>query len=291
MWLSEWWQCDSSDNGLPIQATRTARARQGFPTFFEGAALEWTFWHRFFKRCQVSQVTRLLESMQSGESQAAAELLPLVYDELRGIAAHKMLQEQPGHTLQPTALVHEAWMRMMGDGNEHFANRAHFFAVAAEAMRRILVESARSKLRLKRGSGAKREELDDAHLIQSAPSEEVLAIHEALDLLAAEDAQCADLVKLRYFVGMTMDEAASALNLSQRSAGPGYVGRSVKGEFKAALPVYQYHPKAAQARCAIPFGCCEQPAHCRLERSLSNQTSSPVRSMSVIPGGSQHPIV
>ncbi|MEZ5325991.1 MAG: ECF-type sigma factor [Verrucomicrobiales bacterium] len=166
----------------------------------------------------MSQVTRLLESMQSGESQAAEELLPLVYSELRGIAAHKMLQEQPGHTLQPTALVHEAWMRMMGDGNDQFANRAHFFAVAAEAMRRILVESARRKLRLKRGSGAKREELNDVHLIQSAPSEEVLAIHEALDLLGAEDAQCADLVKLRYFVGMTMEEAASALDLSQRSA-------------------------------------------------------------------------
>lgn len=156
--------------------------------------------------------------MKSGESQAAAELLPLVYEELRGIAAHKMQQEQPGHTLQPTALVHEAWMRMIGDGNEQFANRAHFFAIAAEAMRRILVESARRKLRLKRGAGAKREELEDAHLVQTAPSEEMLAIHEALDLLAEDDPQCADLVKLRYFVGMTMEEAASALELSQRSA-------------------------------------------------------------------------
>jgi RNA polymerase sigma factor (TIGR02999 family) len=144
--------------------------------------------------------------------------LPLVYDELRGIAAHKMLQEQAGHTLQPTALVHEAWMRMVGDGSGPFANRAHFFAIAAEAMRRILVESARRKLCVKRGGGAKREKLEDAHLIQTAPSEQVLAIHEALDLLADEDQQCADLVKLRYFVGMDMEEAASALELSQRSA-------------------------------------------------------------------------
>jgi RNA polymerase sigma factor (TIGR02999 family) len=166
----------------------------------------------------VSQVTRLLEAMQRGEAQAASELLPLVYDELRGIAAHKMKQEREGHTLQPTELVHEAWMRMTGDGNEHFANRAHFFAIAAEAMRRILVESARRRLRLKRGGGAEHEELDESHLVQNAPSEEVLAIHEALDLLAAEDPQCADLVKLRYFVGMTMEEAAVALSLPQRSA-------------------------------------------------------------------------
>ncbi len=156
--------------------------------------------------------------MQDGEAQAAEELLPLVYDELRGIAGHKMQQEHMGHTLQPTALVHEAWLRMIGDGNEHFANRAHFFAIAAEAMRRILVESARRKLTIKRGSGAKREELQEGHLIESAPSEEVLAIHEALEVLAIEDPQCADLVKLRYFVGMTMEEAATVLQLSQRSA-------------------------------------------------------------------------
>ena len=155
--------------------------------------------------------------MHSGEAQAAAELLPLVYDELRGIAAHKLAAEKPGHTLQPTALVHEAWMRMIGDGNEEFANRAHFFAVSAEAMRRILVESARRKLRLKRGAGAQREELLESHLVQTASSDELLAIHEALDLLAEEDAQCANLVKLRYFVGMTMEQAADALDLSLRS--------------------------------------------------------------------------
>ncbi|MBI4323827.1 MAG: sigma-70 family RNA polymerase sigma factor [Chloroflexi bacterium] len=166
----------------------------------------------------VSDVTRMLEALQRGEAQAAAELLPLVYDELRRIAACKMAQESPGHTLQPTALVHEAWLRMIGDGNEHFEGRAHFFAVAAEAMRRILVESARRKRSLKRGAAAQREELNESHLVQTAPSDEMLAVDEALDLLAAEDPTSADLVKLRYFVGMTMEEAATALGLPLRTA-------------------------------------------------------------------------
>lgn len=165
----------------------------------------------------MSDVTRILEAMQRGESQAGEELLPLVYDELRRIAAFKMAQESPGHTLQATALVHEAWLRMMGGGNEAFDGRAHFFAVAAEAMRRILVESARRKRSLKRGAAARREELVESHLVQNAPSEEMLAVDEALDRLAAEDVTAADLVKLRYFVGMTMEEAATALGLSLRS--------------------------------------------------------------------------
>lgn len=156
--------------------------------------------------------------MHRGESQAAEELLPRVYDELRRIAAHKMAREPAGHTLQPTALVHEAWLRMIGDGNEEFAGRAHFFGVAAEAMRRILVESARRRRSLKRGGGAQREELDESHLVLAAPSEELLAIDEALDLLAAKDPQAANVVKLRYFVGMTMEEAAGALGLSLRTA-------------------------------------------------------------------------
>jgi RNA polymerase sigma factor (TIGR02999 family) len=166
----------------------------------------------------VSDVTRILEAVQRGEPHAAEELLPLVYDELRRIAAYKMAQESPGHTLQPTALVNEAWLRMIGDGNEQFEGRAHFFAVAAEAMRRILVESARRKRSLKRGANAQREELNEAHLVQNVPSDEMLAIDEALDLLAAEDAVCANLVKLRYFVGMTMEEAATALGLPLRTA-------------------------------------------------------------------------
>jgi RNA polymerase sigma factor (TIGR02999 family) len=166
----------------------------------------------------VSDVTRILEAMQQGKAQAAEELLPLVYDELRRIAAYKMAQESPGHTLQPTALVHEAWLRMIGDGNENFAGRGHFFSVAAEAMRRILVESARRKRSLKRGAGAEREELHESHVVTTAPSEQVLAVDEALDLLAAEDPTSADLVKLRYFVGMTMEEAATALGLPLRTA-------------------------------------------------------------------------
>jgi RNA polymerase sigma factor (TIGR02999 family) len=166
----------------------------------------------------VSDLTRILEAMQRGQPQAAEELLPLVYDELRRIAAFKMARESPGHTLQPTALVHEAWLRMIGDGNEQFASRAHFFSVAAEAMRRILVESARRKHSLKRGAGAQAKPLDESNLVQNAPSDEILAIHEAVDLLAAEDPTSADLVKLRYFVGMTMDEAAAALGLPLRTA-------------------------------------------------------------------------
>ena len=166
----------------------------------------------------VSDVTRILEAVQRGEPQAAEALLPMVYDELRRIAAFKMAQESLGHTLQPTALVHEAWLRMIGDGNEHFDGRAHFFAVAAEAMRRILIESARRKHSLKRGAGAQHEPFDELNLVQNAPSDEMLAIHEALDLLAAQDPTSADLVKLRYFVGMTIEETAEALGISTPTA-------------------------------------------------------------------------
>ena len=196
---------------------------RALPTHFRGnrfvmAVGHWTPARDWGMLRTVSDVTRMLEAMQRGEAQAAEELLPLVYDELRRIAAYKMAQESPGHTLQPTALVHEAWLRMMGDGNEQFAGRAHFFAVAAEAMRRILVESARRKRSLKRGAAAQREEFDESNLVQTAPSEEMLAVNEALDLLAAEDPTSADLVKLRYFVGMTMEQAATALGLSLRTA-------------------------------------------------------------------------
>lgn len=167
----------------------------------------------------MSDVTQMLQAVQRGDAEAAAELLPLVYEELRRIAAWKMAQEQPGHTLQPTALVHEAWLRMVGDGNPEFAGRAHFFAAAAEAMRRILVDAARRKRSLKRGGSVERTDLHESLLIQNAPSEEMLAVNEALDLLAAENPTAADLVKLRYFVGMTMEEAAVALGLSLRTAG------------------------------------------------------------------------
>ena len=166
----------------------------------------------------MSDVTQILAALHRGEAHAAEELLPLVYQELRKIAASKMAQEPAGHTLQPTALVHEAWLRLLGGGPQDFEGRSHFFAAAAESMRRILVDAARRKRSLKRGGVLTREELHESQILQGAPSDEMLAVDEALDLLAAEDPLAADLVKLRYFVGMTMEEAATALGLTLRSA-------------------------------------------------------------------------
>jgi RNA polymerase sigma factor (TIGR02999 family) len=167
----------------------------------------------------MSDVTQILERVEKGDEKAAEELLPLVYEELRKLAAHKMAQEQPGHTLQPTALVHEAWLRLVGKENQAtFQNRAHFFGAAAEAMRRILIERARRKLVLAKGGFAIPEDLTESKLILAAPPDELLAIHEALDRLAAEDSTAADLVKLRYFVGLPMTEAAEALQVPLRTA-------------------------------------------------------------------------
>ena len=163
-------------------------------------------------------VTRILEAARRGEAAATQELLPLVYDELRRIAAHKMAHEAAGHTLQATALVHEVWLRLAGPNEQEWQNRAHFFGAAAEAMRRILVEHARKKLALKRGAGVEHQELDESALVMTAPPDELLAVHEALDSFAQQDPTAAELVKLRYFVGMTMDEAAAALNLPTRTA-------------------------------------------------------------------------
>jgi len=156
----------------------------------------------------MNDVTRILDAVHRGDAAATDELLPLVYGELRKIAAYKMAGEAAGHTLQPTALVHEAWMRLAGPNEQAWQNRAHFFGAAAEAMRRILVEHARKKQALKRGAGVAHEELDEAVLVVNAPPDELLAVHEALDTLASEDPAAAELVKLRYFVGMTMEEAA-----------------------------------------------------------------------------------
>jgi RNA polymerase sigma factor (TIGR02999 family) len=149
---------------------------------------------------------------------APEELLPLVYDELRRMAGYRMAMEAPGHTLQPTALVHEAWLRLVGGSGVQFDDRGQVFAAAAEAMRRILVESARRRQALKRGGGAEHLELEELDLPVIAPAEEMLAVDEALNALAQEDAAAAELVKLRYFVGMTMDEAAAAQGLSLRAA-------------------------------------------------------------------------
>jgi len=163
-------------------------------------------------------VTQALAAMRAGDSRASEELLTVVYSELRRIAAVKMAGEAAGHTLQPTALVHEAWLRLAGNRTPGFDNRAHFFSCAAEAMRRILVESARRKQTLKRGGGTERVELEEWHAVLAPPPDEAVAVHEALDLLAARDPVSAELVKLLYFAGLTMEEAAEALNVSKRTA-------------------------------------------------------------------------
>jgi RNA polymerase sigma factor (TIGR02999 family) len=166
----------------------------------------------------MKDVTRILNQIEKGDPRAGEELLPLVYEELRRIAAQKMGHESSGHTLQATALVHEAWLRLTGATQQTWQNRAHFFGAAAEAMRRILVEHARRKQSLKRGAGAVHLELDESLLVLSAPPDELLAVNDALDKLAAEDPVAAQLVKLRYFVGMNMEEAASAIGLPKRTA-------------------------------------------------------------------------
>ncbi len=165
----------------------------------------------------VADVTQMLNAVQGGDAVAADELLPAVYEELRRLARHKMAGESAGHTLQAMALVHEAWLRLAASGQARWQNRGHFFAAAAEAMRRILVEHARRKLSLKRGGGAEREELTESAFALAAPADELLAVHEALDRLAVVDPPAAKLVKLRYFVGMTVEECASALGLGKRS--------------------------------------------------------------------------
>jgi RNA polymerase sigma factor (TIGR02999 family) len=164
------------------------------------------------------EITHILEAIQRGDAKAADELLPIVYEELRRLARHKMAGEAHGHTLQATALVHEVWLRLVGSNQQNWQNRAHFFSAAAEAMRRILVDHARRKQSMKRGGGAAHEELDESALVLAAPPDELLAVNEALEKLALEDSTAAELVKLRYFVGMTMEEAALALGLAKRTA-------------------------------------------------------------------------
>lgn len=165
----------------------------------------------------MSEVTQMLEAMQRGDPKAADNLMDLVYEELHRIASFRMSGEREDHTLQPTALVHEAWLRLQ-QGNFRFQSRAHFFSVAAEAMRRILIEAARRRRSAKRGGGVPKAELEEVELIQEERSEEMMAIDEALDLLAAKDSTAAELVKLRYFVGMSMEEAAEVLGIPLRTA-------------------------------------------------------------------------
>ena len=166
----------------------------------------------------MTEATRILNSVKGGSSQAADELFPLVYRELRQLAASKMASEQAGHTLQPTALVHEAWMRLVGSENPHFDGRGHFFAAAAEAMRRILIERARRKQTAKRGAGFERLDLEHADIAIHVSDETLLLVNDALDKLAREDSKAAELVNLRFFAGMTNEEAAVALGVSVRTA-------------------------------------------------------------------------
>jgi RNA polymerase sigma factor (TIGR02999 family) len=166
----------------------------------------------------LSDVTRILESIEHGDPKAADELLPLVYGELRKLATSKMANEAPNQTLQPTALVHEAWLRLVGDMNPNFAGRAHFFGAAAEAMRRILIDKARRKRALRHGGDQQRVDLEGIEVAASGDDDQLLAVNEALDKLAAQNKVEAELVKLRYFVGMTNDEAAEVLGISARTA-------------------------------------------------------------------------
>jgi RNA polymerase sigma factor (TIGR02999 family) len=162
-------------------------------------------------------LTQMLNMVGAGDAQAAERLLPLVYDELRRLAAAKLAKEAPGQTLQPTALVHEAWLRLGADQQPAWQNRAHFLTAASEAMRRILVENARRKLRLKRGGDQERVALDEFALEPPADDEKVLQVHEALEVLAAEDPQKAEIVKLRFFVGLKNAEIAALLGVSEKT--------------------------------------------------------------------------
>jgi RNA polymerase sigma factor (TIGR02999 family) len=168
----------------------------------------------------MSDVTRILSQIEPGDPQAAEQLLPLVYDELRKLAAAKLAQEKLGQTLQATALVHEAYLRLVGSEGQQpsWDNRGHFFAAAAEAMRRILVENARRKQRIKHGGEQKRIELNDADLVTNLPHDDLLLLNDALEELAKHDTIAAELVKLRYFVGLSVEEAADSLQVPRTTA-------------------------------------------------------------------------
>jgi len=169
----------------------------------------------------MQEITLILNRIEQGDPQAADQLLPLVYDQLRQLAAAKMAREPAGQTLQATALVHEAWLRLGGDQQPSWQNRAHFFAAAAEAMRRILIDRARRRRAERRGGGWQRVDVDDPALNLAAPEErddELLAVHESLDGLARHDARKAELVKLRYFAGLTIEQAADVLGIAVPTA-------------------------------------------------------------------------
>jgi len=166
----------------------------------------------------VSDVTRILTAIEQGDAKVTDELLPVVYNELRRMAAHKMSAERPGHTLQPTALVHEAWLKLVDSPNQSWQNRAHFFGAAAEAMRRILIARARRKHAQRRGAGVAHLDADEIEIASPAPDDQLLALNDALDRFAKLEPQQAELVKLRYFVGLKTEEAAEVLGISKATA-------------------------------------------------------------------------
>lgn len=165
----------------------------------------------------MSEVTQVLDAMARGDARAAEDLLSLVYGELRRIAASKMAQESPGQTLQPTALVHEAWLRLGADEQPAWQNRAHFFGAASEAMRRILIDRTRRRQRIRHGGEQERVDIDEVEIAAPEDDERLLSIHERLDELAREDAAKADVVKLRFFVGLSEREIAEALGVTERT--------------------------------------------------------------------------
>src|SRR5580692_10914281 len=165
----------------------------------------------------MSEITLMLQAVRRGERQASEELLPLVYNELRHLAAARMAQEAAGQTLQATALVHEAWLRMVGESDHGWQNRAHFFGAASEAMRRILVENARRKSRLKRGGGQLRLDIDELDLSTTPPDEKILLMNDALEQLQAEDPEKARIVVLKFFGGLTNQEVAETLRVTERT--------------------------------------------------------------------------
>lgn len=166
----------------------------------------------------MSEVTRILAAIEQGDTRSVDQLFPAVYQELRQLAAQKLSRERPGQTLQATALVHEAYLRLVGVEGQAWKSRTHFFAAAAEAMRRILVENARRKRRLKRGGDHQEVDLDEATLAVEGPSEDVIALDEALTKLAEKEPVVGDLIKLRYFAGLTIEQAADVLGISRRTA-------------------------------------------------------------------------
>jgi RNA polymerase sigma factor (TIGR02999 family) len=198
-------------NELAFHETRKARSCSLGESILLGSSSVWVL--------PMSEVTRILSAIEEGDPHAAEQLLPLVSDELRRLAAQKLAQENPGQTLEATALVHEAYLRLVDvDKARYWNSRGHFFAAAAEAMRRILVENARRKSSLKRGGGRTRQELDEEKLEAPQVPDELIALDEALSQLAATDSKAAELVKLRYFVGLPLPQAAEVLGISPRTA-------------------------------------------------------------------------